>query len=195
MGLDCTAYYNCKYIGKGSYDEDEDVWRMLNGSALCRTLNYVEVYEHSLVDFPASSKGMLAGLYSYEDEKLWCAGSYTGYNHCRDALAKMAGYTPDTSFAENSMASRFPHTASVRKVQSGPFHSLLYFSDCDGVIGTEACGILANDFQTYDTKACQMRDVLNNEDGINNGDHWYDLYRMWRDSCEFASHNGFIVFH
>ena len=192
MGLDCTAFCECKYIGEGSYDHDEDVWRLRDGSELDRTVNYVEVYERLLTEFPASSRGIKAGIYSYEDDINWCAGSYTDYNYWRDDLAKMAGYVIVVDETENPAPSEFPYAVAALLLEAGPFLELIKFSDCEGVIGTEACTKLAKDFRDYDEKARSFRDDLEKKDS--RGNHWYLLYQKWREACEYASTGGFVAF-
>jgi len=67
---------------------------------------------------------IVSGSYESSDDGFsFAAGSYSGYGQWRQNLAKVAGYKS----AEEAW-----------ELNGGPFWELIYFSDCDGVIGQEA---------------------------------------------------------
>lgn len=98
------------------------------------------------------------------------AGSYGGYNDWREQLAQLAGY------------------ASARHVWNdhllGPFVELINFSDCEGVIGSEAAQKLATDFAAFNEKALKHKDPW-----------FYRMYRRWWMAFEIASDGGAVEFH
>ena len=82
---------------------------------------------------------IVSGSYESTEEGFsFRAGSYGGYGQWRQKLSVVAGYKS----AEHAW-----------ELNSGPFWELIYFSDCEGVIGQEASAKLFNDFNTYIDKA------------------------------------------
>ena len=180
--MDVIVYQNCKYVGKGEYDEDADVWRNANGEALARSLNYVCIDKRDIFCFPNSSKGMNVGIYSYEDDIQVSICTCSGFNYWRNGLAQMVGYAP-------KVHEKYEYLAGAIAATSGAFHEILNFSGSEGVIGTEACVKLVEDFQEYDEKARRLYNVM----GKLEGDFWYGLYQKWHGMCEDASENGFLM--
>lgn len=107
------------------------------------------------------------GVYRYAETYGFTAGGYIGYNFWRNRLAIMAGFASDKD---------------AFKADGGPFWELIYFSDCQGVIGPEVAKKLANDFAQYDEQAKAI------------DDYFYDRYANFKAAFELASNNGAVRF-
>ena len=165
MGLDITAYRRVKRIGDAtSWDDYENRfdWR-------------VATFVPSDQDFQERTPPIAGGVYARNEGDLFefRAGSYSGYNDWREELSKMAmGVVPQVVWV------------NPERYQGLPFFELIHFSDCEGIIGTDACKRLAEDFATWQEKA----------DAIN--DDWFQSkYALWRKAFEWASDGGFVRFH
>ena len=161
MGLDITAHGKIKFIRKIEADEDMD-----------------NIYKNNLIRFWVNPHfdGRCDdidkdGVYTSDENFGFRAGSYSGYNHWRNTLAKLGGYNS----AEAVWA----------KETSGPFYEIINFSDCEGVIGTEVSKKLCEDFKSYKEKAENFTD-----------DPWfYKSYLNWLKAFEMASNDGCVSFH
>jgi len=123
------------------------------------------------------------------------AGSYSGYNTWRNQLAIMAGYdSADEVFKSFDSESRLLKLKKLNgdEVKMKPFYELIYFSDCEGIIGPEICKKLYQDFVDFDNKAKTYSKA--NYDSYRNT-YFYDKYLEWKDAFEVASDNGLVSFH
>ena len=169
MGLDISYYVNAKLVPDAERDDD--------GYPTDDSL--VLAYVNS--DFAEHADDIQHdAIYAYDDSGAFRAGSYGGYNEWRDALAEMAGYP---ALAEAPNASRSVHAAAAWGGHIGPFHPLINFSDCEGIIGPQTSARLAADFAKHQTKA----------DAI--GGYFAEQYRNWRAAFEAVAGNGFVDFH
>lgn len=176
MGLDTTWYRGLKKREDVIFDGDGEPTNVDQ---------FFRPYVNS--EFPGREGGIEhKAIYEYEDAGEGIRRSYSGYNHWREWLAKLAGY-PEQEFEEFG-AKRKSHAASTwyGPVNNGPFYELINFSDCEGVIGSEAAAKLAKDFAEWDERAKAADQV----GGMN-----YDLYQKWRHSFEQAAQNGAVDFH
>lgn len=176
MGLDITYYRNlakldCVFdadgepIDAGTRQPLEDAHRLY--------LN---------PDFPKQADG-IDGMYSGEAVEGFRAGSYSGYNQWREQLAELAGY-PATDH-DSYGRTRKRHDAGAWAAESGPFHELIHFSDCEGTIGPETSAKLAKDFADFQQRADSFGD-----------DYWREKYAAWRKAFETAAReNGAVSFH
>lgn len=98
--------------------------------------------------------------YTYGATHWFCAGSYSGYNRWRSALDALRG------------------------VDSAAFEELIWFSDCEGTIGTAVSAKLAADFAAYQPKADAHPD-----------DYFRRKYAEWRHAFEMAADGGAVSFH
>lgn len=172
MGLDITAIKNATFVRM--HDDGEDDW-----------------YDEGLYrvransDFPGRESPLVAdGLYSYT-ESMRCLGlSYIGYSIWRDRLAKLAGYPAvETEGPFHRVEPR--HDAGCRDAGAGPFYELIWFSDCKGSIGTEACKKLLVDFDKWDELASSS---------CGDVDWFYRVYRKLHDGVRLAADGGFLDF-
>lgn len=166
MGLDITAYSKAELIEViADYDAFYD--KYADGD----DLDYV----HRQQDFPARMAPMVAGgVYKIHGERhAFRAGSYGGYNHWREQLALMVlGIEPKAIWTNRA---GFAGCA---------FYELIDFSDCEGIIGTEAARKLAGDFDKFQAKADQHED-----------DYFREKYSNWRKAFHLAADGGYVDFH
>ena len=112
------------------------------------------------------------------------AGSYSGYNHWREKLAEIAGYPSIETDRFGSGLKEMRHDAGAREAGSGPFYELIWFSDCEGIIGPITSAKLARDFADFQAKADAVED-----------DYWREKYGKWRQAFEMAAEEGAVDFH
>lgn len=165
MGLDVTAYSKLEKVGAakgaGEYSANFD-WH-----------NHVFVYP--LQDYPERMPPIEPGaIYQYQTPCFhFRAGSYAAYNKWREWLSLMALGIEPQGVWNNPMA-----------YASKPFFELIHFSDCEGILGTEVCRELAQDFAGFQTQADQHLD------------EWFRRkYTDWRQAFELASDGGLVKFH
>jgi hypothetical protein len=181
MGLDITAYRNMTKADGLTVDDDYEV---VGADG--------EVIEHYwdryvVIDTEESEKnwaGRTAPLedktvYAFAEEFDFRAGSYMGYNHWRNHLAKMAGYASD-----EQVFNLPPHV-------SGAFIEHISFTDCDGVIGSVTSAKLAKDYAAFQSQAEKYAQTLDGD--------WVEFfiraYNNWRKAFEIAAENGAVRFH
>lgn len=169
MGLSLYAYSNLREMKKSEvqYNEnDEELENPQNG----RSFFIDSFFADSANDIQEKV------VYTYEDAFHWRGGSYTGYGLWRDWLAKMAGWKSIKDAWENSKPGM-------------PFHELLYFSDCEGTIGTSTCQKLLKDFINFQEKVLAYKNPEDYYAQIN-----IEQYKQWIKGLTIASKNGAISF-
>lgn len=120
------------------------------------------------------------------------AGSYSGYSMWREQLARLAGYPAmnvgvGNAAAFDSYAQAYPHASAAWMLPTPrdmPFYPLINFTDCDGVIGSDAARRLAQDFAAHQDVADSHPD-----------EYFRTKYREWRTAFETASDDGAVVLH
>lgn len=161
MGLDITVYRNLTPAPDAEVDDDG--YPVEWDSHLLITQSLIDMQEKT---FPGRLQ-LAAGIYHAEETDGFRAGSYIGYSLWRNWLATVAGF-PD--------AQTFWHTATP----AAPFYELINFTDCEGLLGAQACGRLAVDFDAITP----------------DGDDWQlALYAKWKNAVTMAAQNGAIEFH
>lgn len=168
MGLDISAYRNIQPATPSDLGAD--------GQPL--TDDFMYVYPG---DFPERVQDLPEGYYRCarrsRDSLGFRAGSYGGYSRWRNILARIAGYhTPAEDETE-------AHVEAAWRATSGPFWELINFSDCEGCIGPTVAQKLLADFIQFDEQALQE------------GDYFYEVYRNFTHAMVLASENGVVVFH
>lgn len=171
MGLDITAYAHLTPAPHAELDSDGSPVDWLQHWHLTQT--HIDGTEKN---FPGRTIGIAPpGVYSFSNVLRFRAGSYSGYNAWRNALARVAGYgSADAVWkAPDEFAGR-------------PFVELIEFSDCEGVIGPIVAAKLAKDFADNAIKAqgSEAFDVFD-----------LQLYALWRRAFEMASDGGAVDFH
>ena len=170
MGLDITAYRQIQPIGTVYDQEDyEDTYNWENT---------VWIYPAYILkpEFPQQIKGHFlrpAGVYRYEEEYKFRAGSYGGYNNWRDELSRYMLGVPAKEVWDHP-----------KLYKDKPFYLLINFSDCEGIICGESAEKLRQDFAEYEERAAEHHDS-----------YWFSLYRDWAKAFEFAADGGFVDFH
>lgn len=134
-------------------------------------------------DFPERFQGLEVGrVYTFKSHFEFRAGSYSGYNHWRNELAKLAGYKQSTYAFNGKIELRYD--ATVWNLKEGPFWELINFSDAEGVIGPVVCKKIYNDFVFYANQAKQHAE-----------DNFREAYDDWQKAFSMCADNGAIVFH
>lgn len=206
MGLDISVYSGLSKI----LDTDgnaihvgpllPDTWlRITNGEShemdtLPSSLGHYDkwVLPYANIYFPTRSLDITNGCYyTYRKVTGFRAGSYSGYSIWREMLAMIAEYrlAPYGISHGHSVVELTSHRQGLIDAGSGPFYELIYFSDCEGILGTETCKKLAKDFEDFDDIASVFKD---NE---YNAEWFYNLYTEWKEAFQSASDNGLIMFH
>ena len=100
-------------------------------------------------------------------------------------LATLAGYKSDES-VWNDFDSELRRvklkTLEGEKIQMKPFYELIYFSDCEGIIGPEISKKLHQDFVDFHKK-------IKGQDRM-----FIEKYKEWETAFRVASDNGLVKF-
>lgn len=176
MGLDITAYNGVKPVDPELYKdvdpETDELYEMVEE-------NY---WFTPWIDdsFPRHAGNMKDQIpHTFDNEICFRAGSYGSYNQWRNQLAIVAGY---------DSAEDLWKLWEQEDLWGKPFAELINFSDCEGVIGTELCNKLREDFKKHRDFASMQADV--------NGWKWFmETYDDFMNALEFAGDNGVLVFH
>jgi len=140
--------------------------------------------------FPDQLGSMKPGVYKqrYREGYSFRAGSYGGYGCWRDMLCRMAHGISSTELLANP-----PKPKTL--FESIPFQELICFSDCEGVIGTDVCKKLAEDFYKYINKAINFaKNEIAEEEEDEEAKHFLSLYFRWMHACQDASWDGCLIF-
>ncbi len=169
MGLDITYVANITPVADGEgIDEDGEVlW-----NEGYRNLYLNDAFPDHCTEWPDNT------VYQDTGECTFRAGSYSGYSMWRDHLAKMNGMTAE-AYWEQGYSDELP------------FCWLINFSDCEGVIGTAKCAILAKEFEANRPKAVDYAASLDAEHNV-----WFlELYDEWAEAFKTAANGGAVLFH
>jgi hypothetical protein len=176
MGLDITAYKKLTKLDC-VFDADGEPIDPITRESID---NCFKVYENA--DFPGRANGLEhKGVYAYAGYMDFRAGGYGGYNAWREQLAKLAGYEakPYERYGQTEML----HAAACWDGRSGPFSELIYFTDCDGVIGPVVAAKLSQDFKTFHAKAEEV------------GGSFFAKYQEFAAAFDMAEDGGAVHFH
>lgn len=180
MGLGVTAFSKLTKLD-ALFDESGEP---VNPQTRERYKDYFKAYVSA--DFPSQADGIEdRAVYSYEAYGRFWSASYGRYNSWRETLAKLAGYeaVPYETVPGYKPSEVMSHQVGAFEVNEGPFHELVCFSDCDGVIGPKVAAKLAKDFANWDERARAL------------GDDWfYSKYQEWRQCFEMAADAGAVSF-
>lgn len=195
MGLHITAYKQIKEVEETLCEkciEDDE--------------SYCTCNSDFSVDFqPAIFKKHLCNLkedakYIAEDSETCLSMSYGSYSAFREMLAELADYEDiekgddieGETFIERSYRKHqnaYPKQAIAREYFINnlrkPFLELIFFSDCEGYIGTEYSQKLAEDFEYYAEKAKLLKDE---------NEFFYNQYEMFRENIKLAADGGCLIF-
>ncbi len=190
MGLDITSYSEVKLI-QGESKNIDCLWEWMQnfkGDIVLRPNR----------SFSIQSEGLVNGVYTYEDScDINFSCNYSSWSNIRNKLAKACGYRKaniiDISFTNPEILTDEVWKASVeaRPYQQSAFNQdgstrlnlLLNFSDCEGVINTTCCKIIAEDLAWLEETKSLDNDLLT-------------IVSDLRDMFEFAGyHEGVVQFH
>ncbi|MEE9374515.1 MAG: hypothetical protein V3V00_15780 [Saprospiraceae bacterium] len=167
MGLDITAYRNIKLISQTVTQEEYEklYW------------NELSFYSFISNDFKGRAKDIHdKSAYSSDEAYSFGAGSYSGYGRWRKWLCENILGAPPIVIWDN-----YDHYVENKK----PFIELIYFSDCEGIIGTEVSKKLYADFKEYENKIPKSNE---------HDEHMHTMYMEWLECFRLASNNGCVVF-
>ena len=185
MGLDITAYRKLTKLDVVFDADGESI------DPVTRDEVGYDFFAYVNPDFPGREEGVEhRACYRAEQRSGFRAGSYSGYNAWREMLAKMAGYPalPVDRYGTGNID--FRHDAGAHAAGSGPFFEMIWFTDCEGVIGPVVSRKLAEDFRQWDEKAQQFSAAIDGWSG-----HFYRLYLEWKIAFEMAADDGAVSFH
>ncbi|WP_323994733.1 hypothetical protein [Aeromonas hydrophila] len=183
MGLDIRAYRNLTKLDV-IFNEDGDA---LDKSTL-QPVEY-DTRTYANPDFPGREEGVEdRAAYKAEESMGFSAGSYMGYGAWREELAKLAGY-PLSPVDRGFGHAVEMHSGGAWEAENGPFWELIYFSDCEGVIGPVVSAKLAKDFAEFDERARRHDEAA----GLNGG--LYERFQLWRQAFEMAADGGLVNFY
>ena len=194
MGLDIAAYKNVKLVEKPEFDEDGDIIRPENSVKI-----YGSGAEHPWVQ---ADDLEVDQVYEYEGRLDGYRSAYSTYSTLRDELARIAGYK-EYKDLEGYRDGRF-YAARViyewvENDKQGLLAELIFFSDCDGEIGTKTCRkVLADLMQVHSLNDAYkfMADGKFQYDGPKPLDtRNVHLLRDLIQTFEFAADDGFVQFH
>lgn len=160
MGLDITAISQIKYIDSDE-DRDYEKSRYL-GTKGC--------------DFPERTDGLAEGNYSYASAYHFHAGPYSRYNCWREWLSELMFQRAPKDIWEN-----------FERYGGQPFVELIYFTDCDGVIGPKTAGKLLKDFLEYEH-------LLERFPQTSDPYGYCNQYRSFITALRLAADNGALIF-
>ncbi len=180
MGLDVSVYTNLVSLDV-VFDSDGCP---IDPITRCRIDDYFRPYSNP--DFPGRCSDLNSdAVYGYDEYLFVWSSGYGYYNAWREKLAQLAGY-PSVSYEVipgYSPSRRSSFTSGAGEVGSGPFYELIWFSDCQGTIGSDVSLKLFNDFVCFEQNAKTF------------GDKFYSEYCDWMNAFKIASNNGAISFH
>lgn len=192
MGLDITAYSRLKHVGQHVKDPDLNEGEPGGVDDWCYYDGHVQAFAYDC--FPQSFRGIpilgtrkvgssgssfiVGGCYEEtpETETIdFHAGSYSGYNLWRQALASQFNPAPYTA---GNRGMQEPHPA-------GPFYELIWFADNEGSIGPDAAADLLVDFREHADRYVLPEAYRS----------YPQVYANWTRACELAADGGLIRFH
>lgn len=168
MGLDISYYQNLKFDSPDSNDNEDKYDTDL-------------IHLYKVKGGADRSDALKTGWYKGERGGSFRAGSYSGYNHWRDHLARCMLQLEARQVWESE-----PDEGS----SSRPFVELINFSDCEGFIGPKTSAKLAEDFSANAEKAQKYSQDLGEDQ-----DWFYTKYKDWMAAFKAASSDGVVQFH
>lgn len=189
MGLDVTAYEKLgEFIGPYS----EELQNKLDEDWSENEENYIHIFSG---DFPERLDGLAPGYYRTEGEEMgFRAGAYSAYNRWRGRLAEIAwGVKYEVKFENMQMTD----TLRAWEREGQPFFELVWFTDCDGVLGPKTCAKLAKDFAEYEAKAeaASIGDMDAYHQHDIEGSAFMHVYRKFKEAFELAANSGIVKYH
>lgn len=178
MGLDITAYAGLAFAlpGNGLDPQGDILYEQGYFRLFLEPRHPIQGAGLPRLDSDPEARCVCSG---FADRMSFCAGSYSGYGRWREQLAELAGY-PERAYEGEDPS----HATGAWTLPFGPFHELIDFSDCEGVIGPLISAKLAEDFACYQ----KLADA--------HPDEWFrQKYDLWRQAFEMASQGGAVMLH
>lgn len=172
MGLDVIAYRKLQAVD-ALFDAKSKPIDRQTGKPIT---HYFQVNINP--DFPKQADDLTDNSVWHYRDSFSFQNAYGYFNQWREELAKLAGYPLAQHEELDGLAMR--HAAACWNGTTGPFSELIYFSDCQGVIGSVTSAKLVRDFIDFDEQAEA------------NGDDFYDAYLNWQTAFEMAADGGAV---
>jgi hypothetical protein len=177
MGLDITAYKNIKLV---DVLDDMELWEERYDWKTTTYIHPVYVDDVHFIEQLEDSSLQSGGVYEFEEQYNFRAGSYSGYNAFRDWLSQWALGVSAREVWNNA-----------EEYKDKPFYLLINFSDCEGYIAGSAVNKLLEDFVSHEDEMRKHAESLTSDI-----QEWYlSRYEAWRQAFELASNNGYVEFH
>lgn len=177
MGLDIKVYSSLEkvVVGESTCSKCGHTGPDLEDTVL---FSESEFFPERADNIEFNSDYMYSGGWGYR------VGGYGWFDTFREILAKISGYELVKYKHDIGMCIvvRESHQAGAWKVQGGPFHELINFSDHSGIIGPKTSYKLLMDFHNYEHL---FRDQ---------SERFRDAYEDWTEVFEDASKNGCVEF-
>ena len=168
MGLDVLALSKVEFAGKEEPADAEERW-------------YLEIRADD--DFRGHHDDYPEGFYRPAcgcETHSFRAGSYHGFNRWRNQLAEFALGEPCRDLGDFlALVERSEEFAGR------PFHDLIFFSDCDGVIAQRVSIVLANDFASHQSRA---------EEWEKDHKGFLEKYKDFWKAFDLAAQGGAVIF-
>jgi hypothetical protein len=162
MGLDIAAGRRAKMLPFADPDTYD----------YTRALNLYPYPNHP--PFADHSDGLPQGIYEVAARISFRAGSYSGYNRWREALAELVhSTTPEVIWK------------APDEYRGSAFYEIIHFSDCEGCIGPKTSRKLAADFAEYEERAREAWGADSYEFGV---------YQDFRRAFTIAADEGAVEF-
>jgi hypothetical protein len=183
MSLDFYAYSNVIFQKNIFYDNKKNMIVDKSGSQhpdfkLCKVAFVSD-------DFYYHSNGITNNsVFKYDQIFHYNFKDSEYYGEWRNTLSKILQYNPSKSKKYKKIA----YTLGAFDYDSGPFLNLICFSDCDGLINSNYCKEIYNDFVKYTKYVSDMPD----EQFIMDKETFIEIYDNIKKCFEIGSTNGLV---
>jgi hypothetical protein len=173
MGLDIVAYRNLIVDENASYNNGEGCYQI-----------HIDIMNWSDNHLPLSDE-VCYKINSSDDKYSFKAGSYSGYNQWRDWLCNIIH-----GISARELWDR------IEEFKGTAFFELIYFSDCEGAIGSIASKKLYKDFlDNQEIVNIWAKHKTADPYAVWIVDYNVELYTKWLLAFKMASDNGAVCFY
>jgi len=176
MSVSITGYSKIKLSETVSRNDDGDYVDTATG-ALMDYDDFISPWVNT--DFPTRAEDIQSKkVYSYGEAVDGGDWFYGGYNRMRTQLAVLGGLgIPPYGAGDAEWQAWFT------QAEGRSFFEIVYFSDCEGTLGTAVCKKLAIDFAFYQEKADEIR-----------MQHFGKFYAELRAVIDAGADDGCVIF-
>ena len=178
--IDVTVYTKIKFIRKAknwNEWEDGELIRLPR-----RDEHSYDSVSYDNEDFWYQEGGHKGGMYEYDQNTSFVAGTYRGHELFREQLAAFSGLTLEQAWDAWKLDEE-------RMPQGGddiPFILLINYPNESGVLDTDTCKQLAKEFEANEAKFIEFARKTGLEE-------WFvENYRTWKNAFKMASDGGVV---